>query len=359
VLFGLLALAVCGRAFYLCISLHFVERTSRYFVERSHSIFGAYFLVPFLFAIDVLLLELGVVARNRSALKTALAAPLGLLALALVGPSYDPTYDGFLLIFMGRLGGSPLFLSLLMAVCFYAFATVRRVPMALGGLSLALLALAFVGPATLDLGGLVAPQPQPILALALLQLWLACRRRDSGRCLAGASCLIAAVAIGLEGSGSAASLVLLVFHLSLAAILAIGALFDDPLGRLLRRAGAVLIGLACVFAVAGDPRLSELAGVSPEVGRAYPLILVAIAVGYGVLVGSRAYLVAASLGVGGWATLIGFRGYLYVRQFVAGLDRIAWGMAFFLLATLISLAKAGILRRWIERKPDEADRSLA
>ena len=48
-----------------------------------------------------------------------------------------------------------------------------------------------------------------------------------------------------------------------------------------------------------------------------------------------------------------------MRQFVAGLDRIAWGMAFFLLATLISLAKAGLLRGRIERKPDEGDRSLA
>ena len=34
-------------------------------------------------------------------------------------------------------------------------------------------------------------------------------------------------------------------------------------------------------------------------------------------------------------------------------------MAFFLLATLISLAKAGLFRRWVERKPDEGDRSLA
>jgi hypothetical protein len=359
VLFGLLAIAVCGRAFYLCISLHFVERTSRSFVERSHSIFGAYFLVPFLFAIDVLLLELGIVARSRAAVRTALLAPLGLLALALVGPSSDPTFEGFLLTFMGRLGGSPLFLALIMAVGFYAMATSRRVPMALGGLSVSLLALAVVGPSTLDLDGLVAPQPQPLLALALLQFWHAWRRRDSGRCLAGAACLIAAITIGLKEWGSVTFQVLLAFHLTLAVALVIGAIFDDWLGRLLRRAGALLIAVACVLTVTGDPRLSGLAGVSPEVGRAYPLILVTIATGYGVLVGSRAYLVAASLGVGGWLAFVGIRGYLYVRQFVAGLDRIAWGMAFFLLATLISLAKAGVLRRWIERKPDPGDRSLA
>ena len=89
-LFGLLAMAVCGRAFYLCISLHFVERTSQHFVERSHSIFGPYFLVPFLFALDVLLLELGIVARNRTVLRTAIARPAG-AGHARLGRSRRPT----------------------------------------------------------------------------------------------------------------------------------------------------------------------------------------------------------------------------------------------------------------------------
>ena len=134
VLFGLLAMAVCGRAFYLCISFHFVERTSQHFVERSHSIFGPYFLVPFLFALDVLLLELGDrVAEPRPRCGRRWSPRWGWSVLALVGPASDPVYQGFLLIFMGRLGGSPLFLALLAAAVFYAFALLRRVPLALGG----------------------------------------------------------------------------------------------------------------------------------------------------------------------------------------------------------------------------------
>ena len=64
---------------------------------------------------------------------------------------------------MGRLGCSPLFLALVAATVFYAFALVRRVPLALEALSLSLLALAVVGPTTLNLErsrGHV-PQPQP------------------------------------------------------------------------------------------------------------------------------------------------------------------------------------------------------
>jgi hypothetical protein len=121
----------------------------------------------------------------------------------------------------------------------------------------------------------------------------------------------------------------------------------------------VLLSLACVGAVPGDSWLVQLTFVSPEVVRVYPMILVVIATTYGFCFESRAFLYAATLSVGGWVALVGFRGYLQMRQFVAGLDRIAWGMAFFLLAAAISLAKAGLLRRPVPSKPKGRDRSLA
>jgi hypothetical protein len=349
----------------VCIALHFVERTSQHFVERSHSIFGAYFLVPFLLALDVLLLELGLAARNRAALRTALLAPIGLVALALAGPEPGSVHEGFLLMFMSHLGGSPLFLALLAAVAFYALAAVRRVPKALPALSLALGALVVVGPGTLNLGGLVRPQPQPLLALAVLQLWLAWRSRSSWQSLFGTACLVAGLTISLGQTDSAGFQAVMAFHLALGSLMVLGALFDDALGRFLRRAGAVLLSLACVGAVPGDSWLCQLTFVSPEVVRVYPMILVVVATAYGYCFTSREFLLAATLSVAGWVALVGFRGYLQMRQFVAGLDRIAWGMAFFLLAAAISLAKAGLLRRPIPSKPDGRapsvgrDRSLA
>jgi hypothetical protein len=362
-LFGLLALAVCGRAIYLCISLHFVERTSQYFVEGRHSIFAPYFLVPFLFALNVLLLELGVVARNGVVVRTAIALPVLFLRLVLVGPdpAPDPVAHNFLLIFVGGLGCSPLFLALLAAAVFYAYAMVRRVPLALEALSLALMALTVVGPTTLNLDSLVRPQPQPLLALAVLQLWLAWRYTSSRRCLFGAACLVAGLTLSLGQTDSSSFQVVMAFHLALAAMMVVGACFDDLLGRLLRRAAAVLLTLACLGAVPGDSWLCQLTFVSPEVVRIYPMIMVVLATGYGFLFDSRPFLIAATLSVGGWVMLVGFRGYLEMRQVVAGLDRIAWGMAFFILATIVSLAKGGLLRRRIQvdPKPEGGDRSLA
>jgi hypothetical protein len=274
-------------------------------------------------------------------------------------------YQGFLLRFMSQLGCSPLFLALLGATAFFAMALVRRVPLALGALTASLLALVFVGPATVDAGSLVLwqPEPQPLLALAVLQLWLAWRGRQSQRCLFGAACLTAGLTLSLGKTDSLGFQGLIAFHLTLLSMLVLGALFDDALGRWMRRAGAVLLTLGSLLVVPGDPWLCKLAFVSPEAVRVYPMFLVVVATSYGFLFGSRAYLHAATLSLTGWLALVGLRSYLHARQFVAGLDQIVFGMAFFLIGTLISLAKAGLLRPRLHlplrRKPDEGDRSLA
>ena len=99
-LFGLLAAAVCGRASYLCISLHFVGMSSS--VGRSDSIFGPYFLVPFLLALDVLLVEAAAVSRHRVMQRVAMAVLPGALVLAVIGHRPDPVFRGFLELFMER-----------------------------------------------------------------------------------------------------------------------------------------------------------------------------------------------------------------------------------------------------------------
>ncbi len=59
-LFFFLGLGVCARSYYLCISLHNVE--------GYRSIFGPYFLVPFGFAVALLLLEAGLVSGKKECL---------------------------------------------------------------------------------------------------------------------------------------------------------------------------------------------------------------------------------------------------------------------------------------------------
>jgi hypothetical protein len=340
VLFGLLAAAVCGRVYYLCISFHFVE--------RAFSIFGPYFLVPFLFALDLLLLEEGLVTRNRYVQISALLALPTLLGLSLTDQRPDPFYRGFLDLFVSGLGGSPLFFALLGSVAFCGYAAVRRVPLAFGGMNASVLTLAVVGPSTFDLGGLTAPAPLPLLTVGLPQLALAFRRNESWRCLLGSACVVAAVMAGTGRNGFGGHQVLVGFHLALASLMLTGAVFDDSLGRLARRAGAALLTASCLSAVWLGPGAVD--GVAPELVRAYPPFLIATAAGYGFLTGSRAFLKSAAVGLTAWLTVAGWEGYSALRRAVVGLDWITGGLAFFALAALISLVKAGLIPSRSERR---------
>src|SRR3954451_22141199 len=94
-------------------------------------IFGPYFWWPFLMAIDVLVLEAALVGRGlrRAVLRaSALVAPLGLAALALVDDRPDVAYHRFLALFQAGLGGTPLFWGLVGAAAFHVYALLRRVP---------------------------------------------------------------------------------------------------------------------------------------------------------------------------------------------------------------------------------------
>jgi hypothetical protein len=332
VLFGLLGAAVCGRAFYLCISFHFVG--------KSDTIFGPYFLVPFFLAVDLLILEAGIVSKKDATQITAMLALPALVYLSAIGHRPDPVYQNFLNTFMAGLGGSPLFLTLLATAAISALAAARRVFLGLEGLNLALLALVVVGPRTLNVEGLVAPQPAPLLALAALHVTRSLCEKESWRFLAGSffAMLALTIAAGRAHPG------LVALHSTLAAMMLVGLLFDDPLARFFQRAGAGLLALACLTAFWRDPYALE--GMPPQLVRAYPYLLSLVAAGYAYLTGCRLYLAAACAGVTGWITVVGWQTYLDLRRLLVGLDWIVGGLAFFALAAVISLNKAGVWAKW-------------
>jgi hypothetical protein len=340
-LFGVLGLAVPARAFLLCWSLHLLGGA-----DLDRLIFGPYFLTPFGLCVAILLLETGIVSRKRSVHAVALVAPLGLIALALIGHRPDPIYRGFLEVFTARLGGDPLFLALLAAAGFYAYAAVRRVPLATELLTAVLAALAVVGPDTLDRGDFAAPQPAPILAAALLQLGLGLWRRSAWRCLLGGSGLAITVALVVpEGTIAASHRDLVAFHLILAAVLGVGAGFEGFLARTLRLAGALLVLLAGVAATFGGVDVPE--GIPPWAAVAYPLALAFLVATYGLILAHRPSFAVAGMVLACWLATAGWQGYCSLRQLVTGLDHIALSLGLFGVAILVSLAKSGVLARWL------------
>ncbi len=152
-LFGVLAFAVAARSAFLCWSMHHIP-----IGEIEPYIFGPYFLVPFGLSAGVVLLEIGLVERRTGVLRVAMATPALLLVLAAVGHRPEPVYQWFLDRFIERLGGTPLYLTLLASAGFYLYAALRGAPMAFDALTAALGALAVVSSGTLDAGGLVSPR---------------------------------------------------------------------------------------------------------------------------------------------------------------------------------------------------------
>jgi hypothetical protein len=338
-LFGLLALAVPGRAYLLCWSMQLREGAF-----QDQLIFGPYFIVPFGFLAALLLLEIGLESRRRGAIWAALAAPAALVIVAAAGHRSEATYLEFVNILAGRLGAMPVFLACCAAVAFYIYALIRRTPGASGVLTAALLGLAVVNPQSLYLGDFASPRPLPLLAVAGLQLVLAIKRRSSAHALAASLVLALAVCFSLE-IDRAWLRGLLFCQLAMLGVLITGAVYDDVLARVLRVAGA---GLAFVSATGALFMPGELADrLPPSVGSVYAPALAVVLAAYGLLLRHRPSIVMAGLILAMWLATAGWQGYRYLRLVLVGLDYIALSLAAFVVAVLISLAKARLWPRWL------------
>jgi hypothetical protein len=352
VLFGLLALAVPARAFLLCYSMHLLSGS-----DRESLIFGPWFLVPFGWVLAVLLLEIGLSLRtggltgtrvadtpgSRTVLAVALAVPAALLVCTQLGHRPDPIYQEFLDLFTARIG-DPLSVALYGAVVFYAYAALRRVPFAIEALSAGFVALALAGLAGWQRGPFLLHPYVPLLAFASLQLGLGLRQRHCGRCLAGAGGVVVLLDLLLADVPAVAPFArVITFHLALAVILVLGALFEDMVGQVLRVSGACLVLGGCVaalFASFDPPRW-----ISPWVLVVWSLLLALLLGGYGWWLRQWICVAVSGLVLGLWLCSAGLFSYLQLREVVAGLDYIGLSLLVFAVAVLVSLAKAGVVPR--------------
>ena len=175
--------------------------------------------------------------------------------------------------------------------------------MALDSLTAGLVALAFVSPHTLDLETLVAPRALPILAVAAVQTALGLHRRIAWRCLLGTACAAAATAISVRPVGAGSHQGPLAFHLALAAVVLVGAAFDDRVGRSLRTMAAAMVILGSLVAISGH---FERTGAVPEwMIQIYPLVMAMLIAGYGLVLGHRISITSAWLIVSFWLAVMG------------------------------------------------------
>jgi hypothetical protein len=337
-LFGLLSLAVPARSVLLCYSMHHLFGN-----ESEQLVFGPFFLVPFGLTVAILLLEIGIVARHPRVLLTALAVPIGLVVFTIVGHRYDPAYRHFLDVVTTRAGSDPLSLILVAVIGFYSYAALRHVPLATAALTAALAALAVVYQDTLETVQIGPPRVAPLLAAAAVQLILGYTRRSTGHCLVGSILACCGVLALPEQAGGSILRGIVAYHLAIASLLILGAIFDDRLSRLLRLAGAVLVLHASIMAMVVS--LQGSTDLPAWVIAVYPLLMAGLLSGYGLLLRHKPSLVVVVIVLLCWLGAVGWRGYVVLRQVVTGLDYMTMSLALFAVAVAISLFKAGLLSR--------------
>jgi hypothetical protein len=343
-LFGLLALAVPARSFLLSWSMHLLDNR-----EQQALVFGPHFMAPFGLVSAVLLLEFGLTSRRRGALAAALGLPALMVLACLIGHRPEPIYRQFLDLFAERLGGLPAFVTLLAACAFYAYAALRRAPLAIETLTAALLALGFVGPRTLAWGDFTPLQPAPWLAAAVLQTAIGVWRQASWRVLAGS--LLAAAGLSAWGAGLDTPFrEPLLAHALLALMMAVAAFYDDLFAEVLRALSALAILAACVFLLLGP---AERLGAPDWLLIVYPVALALVLAAYAWWLRSGFALGIAAVIAALWTLVQALRGYEVLRLRVRGLDYLAMSLVFFGVAVLVSLAKAGV---WPRRLPAARDR---
>ena len=342
-MFAFLALAVCARSYVLSISFDPLA--------GMNSTFGLYILVPFFLAGFVLLLELAIVHASPGLRRFVMAAGFGLLFLAQSTGEGNTSSRQFVETLTAT-AGSPLFLTICGLLAFYAYAWMRGVAFGEWGCIAMLLLAVFVTPSSLRIGDVREPQIWALKAIGLLEFFISLVRLDSRRCFAGVGVCIAALAFSPEIPKPSPLQWAVPYHLLLLATLVIGVSFTDLFAKFLRKAGAVLLPVSGLAALAADLPESEPTAIP----FLYMAGMTLAAFGHWWFTGERWYLYGAGASLGG----LFVTGSLALWEFLLltlgpnALYPLAGGLGCFLLAVIISALKAGAgawLRTRFKRRP--------
>lgn len=341
-LFMLLALGTCVRSYYLTLSFHGIP--------GMDSIFGLYFLVPFVFVAAVILLESGIVSGIAWLRDAALALPLLAVAMAFPGAvAGGHPYNDFVRIVLAAFG-SPALIAAVGAGIFYAYACVRGVRFAPAGLVVALLLSAVIGRRAVDVASLSAPHVVPLMAAGLVEVWLAFRSRRSWHALLAAVFIAGGCATQLPGAWWRSAYGLIPAGMIYAAALLIGLFFHDRFARMLRVAvGVVHVPILILTLAYWEELAGATWGIAPWAAAAGAVVVPPV---YGWLVKSEVALYAGVanavvIGIHGASELYAFLNAAYGDDAVGPFF---WSGASFVVAFIISLIKIKRIVRGVARR---------
>lgn len=343
--FVFIALAVCFRSYSLTMS--FDPLVSSHFWDTT---FGIYQLVPFLLAVLVVMLEIGIAEKLIRLQQAIMLAAPALLILAypwLVPWSRLPGYANFTYVVVDELA-SPVFLTAIGLGLMYLWAWWKGVRHAEAGVFGMVLLLTMIGPRAFGYRTWHLSQQQmswwPLLALAALQIVFGIRRRKSLRTFAGLLIVIFVAFKTVPSLGGFSEWpAFLVVHLFLISVLSVGILFRDGFSEILRQIGPPLVSCTMIVALA----LLNRSDVSAVQMAGYAVGMTLLPLGLAWFLSSHKYLLVVYLHCGLAVVLAMASGvvWFFRSTLPAGVKPVVLGISSFLIAVFISVLKSGVARR--------------
>ncbi|MEW4530830.1 hypothetical protein [Maioricimonas sp. JC845] len=345
--FGMLFFAVGMRTFALAMTFGqtgpiWIHLKSGGRAIAFDTMWGPYFLIPPVFAVLMLLLEGSLSTRNRRLTSHLLRWAPGLLLLALPYSS-GPVFRGFLDRVTEQIG-APLWLSVLLLLGYYAYATLRRVPGAGASALATTLLLAVVGPQTTSLRTLTPVEPWPLFAVGTILAIAAVRKRSSFVATLAAVLLTSGLWHVLPETLQTRFRFSISYHLLWLSVIVLGLLARDRFAQILRIVGAAQMPLAAIV-VMTHPAAADVP-LTWRIGYVAAITVASIAIAQ--LWHSRWYLYAFTgmLGIVCYGiAVVGFRSAVSVLG-QAAVTSFAWSLAALVAAFLISAHKA----HWLPRR---------
>lgn len=309
--------------------------------------FGAYYLIPILFVVVLLTIEMGIVEKCPGLTRGALYWSLGLVWLSLPGHGLQSIkslslHEQFYQTVTASMG-SPVFWTLILLIGLYCVVWLRGERAARVPLAIAVAGLSWVNPSTTGFQTLTNFTPWPLVAIGVYLMWQGYRRETCFRFVAGMGlCLTALPTVFRWLSWEAVSMNL-TCHAALLGLTVTGFLFKDDLARFLERSVCVLIPVLAAVAVL-SPQWLQL---PPDRGTLYSITVTALAFLTGWRGQRRVYLWAGSAIVAGACGEVALSCYRNLVLAVGrkGMWALSWSVASFVLAVLISVSKGGHLNQ--------------
>lgn len=250
--FGMIAACVSLRSFALCLTFGpagpmWIESGSGPRLISFDTLWGFYFLIPLGLALLFLLLEGGLVTKNKAFQAGVIqVSPLLLLLAMPVGTG--SVHNGFLFKVTDSIG-SPIWMTLWMLVGFYFWAAFRRVPGAIWAGLGAIALLSIVGPQTLGSRTLIDPSPWPLLLDGVVLLGLGIGKRSSGICAMGVMAATLGIWLVIPDTVLYQYRFTTCFHLLWISALVLGVTLNDSFSRILNCVSALLIPLVSIIVI--------------------------------------------------------------------------------------------------------------